>query len=402
MRLIQSLLMPVAVGLSAVSLACSSDSGPGTGGSGGGGGSAGGSVADVFDDKTVAYEAGGEKCSSAVRPANDGFCPASCDAVGTDCGNVKRGRPIETCCVLVGEPGEGNPPTLERTNDTKEYSGNGAPNFSCFEPDNYPAKPGTPRMVTMKGEVESFANGCDLVGVKIEVFKVQRTGDPATEGDLGDLVGAPVITDSNSEIVLEEVSTCVDDRRNRAYEYPDVPTETELVIKTSGASAQDSWRPLYTYNVYISEDDPDLSGDIYTRDVSALAEDDFATIPSVAIGRTITPGNGALGGEVHDCDNIRVQNARVDISVPRVALVYFNADEDDPLPDLNRDRIGTGRTALFSALDVKPGAVRVSATGLLPDGDGFRLVSAGYHDVRVFPDSVTSVSFRGLRPYQVP
>lgn len=393
MRRLPSSTIRSACALALLQAACSSDSGPGGGGTDG---------VRVFDGKTVSYETEGAVCDGrAVRPTNDGFCPDDCGAVGTDCGRAGN-RPIDSCCVLVGEPGKGKPPTLERTTETKKYSGTGPPDLSCLEPGGYPAKPGTPRDVTMKGVVDSFANGCDLVGVKVEVFRVKRTGDPATDGELGDRVGTPVVTDSTFEVVLEEVSKCVDDRKNRAYEYPGVPTETELVIRTSGATPQDTWRELYAYNVYIAPDDPDLEGDVYHRDVSALAEDDFATIPSVAIGRTIAAGNGAVGGEIHDCGNVRLQNARVDVSTPRVSLVYFNSSEDNPLPDLNRDQIGTGRTALYSALDVKPGFVRISATGLVPDGEGFRLVTLGYADARVFPDSVTSVSLRGLRPFQVP
>ncbi len=388
-RLHTASILPAA----ALALACSSDKGPGGGG---------GTDLRVFDDKTVAYEADDVVCEGrTARPTNDAFCPSDCSGLAPDC-NRASNRPIDSCCVLVGEPGKGDPPTLERTTTTKEYSGTGPPNLSCLDPSGYPPKPGTPKIVTMKGVVDSFANGCDLVGVKVEVFRVKRTGDTATDGELGELVGSPVVTDSTFEVVLESVSKCTDDRKNRAYEYPGVPTDTELVIKTSGATAQDSWRDLFTYNVYIAPDDPDLEGDVYHRDVSALAEDDFATIPTVAIGRTIAGGNGAIGGEVHDCDNIRLQNARVDISKPRVSLVYFNSSEDNPLPDLNRDSFGTGTTSLYSALDVKPGFARVTATGLVPDGEGFKLVSVGYADVRVYPDSVTSVSLRGLRPYQVP
>lgn len=86
------------------------------------------------------------------------------------------------------------------------------------------------------------------------------------------------------------------------------------------------------------------------------------------------------------------------MSTSREALVYFNADEDNPLPDLNQSDIGTGRTALYAALDVKPGFARVAATGLMNG----KLVSLGYYDVRVFANSVTSVSLHGLRPYQEP
>lgn len=403
-RLLKALSVAAAVAICA-GISCSSDSGA-TGGGGGSGGGDGG--APDFD-----FETGGPgACNGTAKPADTAYCDGVLDTFDADCQRAKN-RPIDVCNVLLTEPGQSaSNRYLSRTSDTKDYSGTGDPNLSCFDPASYPPKPGSSRTVKMKGEVTAFANGCDLVGVKVEVYTVQRTGDEATDGDLGDLIGSAIVTDQNSEVVLEDVDNCVDDRKNRAYEYLDVPTETELVVLTSGATTADGWRPLYTYNVFLSDNDPDCSGSVttscwdgedYVRELTALAEDDFNTIPTVAIGRTIQPGNGAIGGEIHDCDNIRIQNAIVDVSATRTALSYFNADEDNPLPDVNRNSIGTGRTAIYSALDVSPGVARVSAVGVVPGTDGNdQLVSLGYYDVRVFPDSVTSVTLRGLRPHQVP
>jgi len=53
---------------------------------------------------------------------------------------------------------------------------------------------------------------------------------------------------------------------------------------------------------------------------------------------------------------------------------------------------------LYSALDVAPGPVTVAATGLVNG----QPVSLGQHRVFVYPDAVTSVTFKGLRPYQLP
>lgn len=390
-------LMGVLSLLPVLGAACSSDKKDG-GGSGGGAG-------DYVNN-------GPGLCSGSTRPANDQFCYDMCTTEPSCSGSNK---PIESCCVLVGEPGRSDANKyLTRTTNTKEYSdSSGAPpNLKCFEEGSYPPKPpagGSSKTATLKGILKVFANGgcetTDLDGVKIEVFKVKRTGDPATDGSLDTLVGT-ALTIATEPVVEEDVEKCVGGKRyNRQYEYKDVPMYTELVVKTTGAG----WTPFYAYNVYISESDPDYDGGTtsYKYTVRALAEDDFATIPTVAIGKTISPGNAAVGGEVHDCDNIRLQNARVDISVPRAALEYFNADEDNPLPDTSRREVGTGPTAIYSALDVQVAGsqgtfLRVAGTGLIPDGDKDRLVSLGYVDVRAFPDSVTSVSLRGLRPYQVP
>ncbi|MEZ4223891.1 MAG: hypothetical protein R3B13_23275 [Polyangiaceae bacterium] len=375
--------------LSASMLACSEDKGASNGNTGGSG-------------NTV--------------PDNSAFCADTC--IGGEF-QAATGRPVDSCCVAVGEPGNSSSnPYLKRTTDTDEYADpkGGAPDISCFEPAGYPSQPpagGTSKTATLKGVVTTFANGgCvadDLIGpnaVTVEVYKVKRTGDPATDGALGDLVGTALVTNDQMPIVEEQVTNCNDDPKlNREYSYPEVPMYTELVVKSSGTG----WAPLYSYNIYITENDADYDSGAgtYKYDVRALAEGDFQTIPTVAIGKTITAGNGAIGGEVHDCKNVRLQFARVDVSVSRKGLVYFNDDEDDPLPDVTREFIGTGKTALYSALDIKvPGPegsyARMAGVGLVPGSDGDRLVSLGYFDVRVFPNSVTSVTLRGLRPFQVP
>ena len=320
---------------------------------------------------------------------------------------------MDSCCVLVGEPGAGTRPPLERTTDTNEFSDpSGAPpDLDCFNPASYPTIPadGQSKTATMTGVVESFASGCDLVGVKVEVFTVQRTGDPATDGLPDQLIGTAIQTDDTFPIEEEDVEKCTDPRQNRVYSYPDLPMYTELLIKTSSATATAGWADLYTYNVYITNDDPDYdaTAGTYYRRVQALAQDDFQTIPTVAYGSTISPGNAAIGGEVHDCGNIRLQYASVDINLPKTQLVYFDDNETNPLPSQGQTQLkATGRTALYSALDVSMEGkanrpVRVAASGLIPGGDGLELVSLGYFDIQVFPNSVSSVTLRGVRAFQV-
>ena len=128
----------------------------------------------------------------------------------------------------------------------------------------------------------------------------------------------------------------------------------------------------------------------------ALATDDYGVIAQAAIGRPITPGNGAIAGEVHDCQDFRLTNAIADVDVQKLALTYFSSDEDNPLPDLNA--LGTSKLGLYAAMDVVPGPATVAAIGLV----GGQVVSLGQHKVYVYPDTVTSLTFRGLRPQQVP
>jgi hypothetical protein len=47
---------------------------------------------------------------------------------------------------------------------------------------------------------------------------------------------------------------------------------------------------------------------------------------------------------------------------------------------------------------VPPGPVTVAAAGVVNGA----LLGVGYQRARIFPNSVTSVTFRGLKPYQLP
>ena len=174
------------------------------------------------------------------------------------------------------------------------------------------------------------------------------------------------------------------------YEYADVPSETELLVITAG----DIWAPIYDYGLFISN--ADVKNGAYLKDVRALASDDYQLIPQVALGKTVTAGHGVLAGEVHDCGDVRLVDAVVDIDQPKFSLSYFTDNEDNPLPDI--DAHSTSALGLYSALDVAPGPVTVAAAGVF----GGKVVSLGYFKGRIFPDAVTSFTFRGLRPFQLP
>src|SRR6185295_5655999 len=124
----------------------------------------------------------------------------------------------------------------------KEYAGAGAPKLDCFAPAGYPAKPGASSLVQMSGTVKIFSNGCESKLVKIEVFEVGE------DGALGAPAGTALTTASECKTngVPSDVPDC-GTRYECNYIYGNVPTEKELVVKTSGAN----WTDFYDYNVYI-------------------------------------------------------------------------------------------------------------------------------------------------------
>ncbi len=323
---------------------------------------------------------------SLAKPENQEFCEGSAAAVNCDLVTPQYGDQI--CGVPLKAPAD----ELKRSATVKEFSGSGPPKLECFTTGSYPAKPDTAnsQKVQVAGIAKIFSHGCESKDLKIEIFTVKRTGG-ADDGALDQAIGNPLTTSSDCTVngVASEEEDC-GTRYECNYIYNGVPTETELLIKTSGAA----WAALYDYNVFIPN--AEVKNGVWTHDVRALASDDYNVISQAAIGVPVTAGNGALAGEVHDCSDVRLQNATVEIDQPRKIVTYFTSDEDHPLPDTTARE--TSILSLYAAIDVKPGPITVAAMGMV---DG-KPTTVGFFKAQIFPDSVTSVTFRGLRPFQVP
>jgi len=348
----------------------------------------------VKSDPLPGVEHGDEgRCPGTVRPINDGFCAT--EAVSPDCSQVDQTTPIDLCGVPLKappkDPDSGNNVALERSTTVEEYAGSGPPDLGWLFPEGYPepADPDNSQDVTVNGVVNVFSHGCQSNEVDVSVYTVKRTGG-ADEAELGELVGSTVTTAEDCSIdgVAEENEDC-GTRYECRYSYPGVPSETELVFLTEGAV----WSQLYDYGVFIPNSE--VQGGEWEHDVRALAADDYTVIAQVAMGSPITPGNGAMAGEVHDCGDVRLLNAVADVDVSRFITTYFTDNEENPLPNL--DASATSTLGLYGAMDVRPGPVTVAAAGIV---DG-KLVAIGYFRARIYPDSVTSFTFRGLKPFQV-
>ena len=356
---LRSLALPLGALAVALSSGCGSD--PIIGGTGGSGGEA------VMCPDNLIKAPGSE------------FCAA--DAKVVDCTLSSIADRSHVCGVPLPDPTA----ELKRSSTVKEFAGAGPAKLECFAPAGYPAKPGASSLVQMSGTVKIFSNGCESKLVKIEVFEVGE------DGAIGAPAGTALTTAAECKTtgVATDISDC-GTRYECTYIYGNVPTEKELVVKTSGPN----WSDFYDYNVYIPAAEV-VNGE-WKHNLRALAADDYNAIAQAAIGGPITAGNGALAGEVHDCGDVRLQNAIVAIDKPKKILTYFTSNEAHPLPDLNAT--GTSILGIYAALDVAPGPVTVAAVGKV---DG-KLVTLGHYRARVFPNSVSIVTFRGVEPFQVP
>jgi hypothetical protein len=331
--------------------------------------------------------AGGGACGL-DKAENSEWCQA--EMVQPNCA-AASGLSDEVCGVAF--PAATGP--LVRSTGVKEFSGSGPPQVSCFEVGHYPAKPGTPATVKVQGLAKIFSHGCNSHDLQIQIYKVQRGG--ANDGDLGALVGTAVVTESEATCMAMGTQVANADCTTRyecPFEYDGVPTNTELVIKTSSPAGHQDWAPLYEYNDYIPTSE--VSGGVWAHDVRALSADDYQVIPKAAIGQPITPGNGAIAGEIHDCGDVRLSGALGAIDQSSAGFFYFNDDEQAPLPNL--EATSTSILGLYAALDIRPGPIVVAAMGLVDN----KPVTLGFYRARIFPNAVTAVTFKGLMPFQVP
>lgn len=327
---------------------------------------------------------------------------------------------VETACACVNEPlagefvtnqvgcdqlpTEGDVPRTPEDDFCNPGGGDGTPDLGCLMPGSY-RTPADPMMVTLYGVVDVFGNGGDADGITVEVYREGADGQP------GDLVGSA--TSSITSPCAEEEDEIDNDmvigtRELGFYSIADVPTETPLIIKTSGSP--DFWKDLYTYNFYILNDGVESgappsdacsetpTGARFEYRARTLSRSDYNSIPLTAgVPAGITSGHGALAGEIHDCSDVRLEFAQVGVSPEPKVLVYFNDNPSNPLPQMGRME-GTSILGLYAALDIPPGPVDVTALGRV----GEDIVSLGWYRARIFPNSVTAVTLRGLRPHQIP
>lgn len=367
-------------------------------------------------------------CSSSATPStHDASTPA--DASNTPTGlpgdeycraaatPACTGARVNTCGVCVATTQ--SPVARTNCDDTqrREYcrtGDTGAPNLTCYQPGSYPTA-GASQRVTLWGSVKVFGTGGDSQHIRVTVYRA------GADGALGEMLGTAVSDLTHPARGSEDVYAPARDRvlftrQLGGYQIPNIPTETELIVTTEGdaadASAQGLWsHRVYDFNIMFLNADVDramapasVPGDHKLRyDPRAISNTDWTAIPSTSgLSSGITPGRGALAGEVHDCDDVRLSNAAVESSPRRTwdgPVVYFSENDTNPLPDLSRVQQGTSILGTYALLDVEPGPVTVAAAGL----DAMRrTVHLGAYRARIFPDSISIVTFRGLRPWQVP
>jgi hypothetical protein len=192
-----------------------------------------------------------------------------------------------------------------------------------------------------------------------------------------------------------------------------IPTNTPLAIRTSGMGgvSDSTWAPIVLFRQIVSTNDPvcpagDSTHDTcwknaaktqYEMSVSVLSRQDYVSIPtSVGLSAGITPGHGAIAGEVRDCEDVRIENASVGYNPVPDRFAYFNSNPFMTLPV--NGKLSTDALGLFTGMNLAAGAIRVRAQGKL----GAQLVDLGGADAVIFPDTVSIVGLNAGRSIAQP
>jgi hypothetical protein len=349
-------------------------------------------------------------------------CPAECASTPT-CARDE----ILTCCACVKPPAAAD--TLGRTpcGVMSDYCDEAPPdpvNVACLKPDGWPdPPPDSPPTVTIRGVVDVYGSGNTAAGgdITVEFYRMAADGTPdgSPIGTYSATLAAcrddllPVVREDGDEAaccpgpcqeLLPDADGCTptsgDCRALWYYEIADVPTYAPLILHTSGDPTLGLWKDMYYSNVFFFPEDVEDGADYVFYRAKTLSVDDWRAIPATAGDFDgIARGQGAVAGEIHDCDNVKLYNATVGVNpVTRsTTFTYFNGVEAKPYPDTLRTT--TNSDGLYAALEIPPGSVRVTAVGRVA-GEG--LVNLGWWDAHVFPDALTVVTIRGTRPTQVP
>lgn len=373
----------------------------------------------------------------------------ACDgAAGTipDCNDLELGG---SCFVRPTAP-------IARTacGVFRDFCGDGSttsPQLACL--DGTAATP-VDKRVTVTGFVGVFATGPDTDNLTIQAFEQSTlaTGsNPATLTPFARASTARTLTDATTMRACDADSTvgcvtpattcsidCADGLEGRADKgfychalasggdacgkrarwearytlASNVPVGRPIAIRVTGpdGTSDHRWTSTITFGVIVPSTAPacatdtsvecyDASG-AYRLDLTALSLVDYLGLPQRAgLMGGITAGQGAIIGQVHDCDGVRLANAQVGFIAadqPDRVTYFDTSDPAVPFPDAGRAQLGTDPSGLYAAFNFQPGAVTVEAAGLLT-ADG-ALVGLGAVESRVYANTVTLVGLSGARP----
>jgi hypothetical protein len=286
----------------------------------------------------------------------------------------------------------------------------GAPDLSCI---GNPAAVGSSVPLTVEGCVDIFGVG-NLAERDTEVALFAADVDPKTGTPLA--TGIVAVTNQASGLACDGANA--DAPACRAFDCSSegfyrltgpVPSNTPVTIRISHPTAS---IVVDTYVWGLVFRDSDATDGVYNYEAPIIYSSTYDSIPTLS-GRFVTGaadlgdgvGNGVIAGEVHDCNDVIVENAVVGMTGferSTMSTVYFDGEEDpgpDPL------RTATASDGLYAVLNV-PGDVERQIVAGVRDtacaGEDCQCLSLGSRTVKTYADSVSIVVLEGDFPVIAP
>jgi hypothetical protein len=367
-------------------------------------------------------------CSSSSPMGGDGGTPS------TDCPSGLSKKTIGGVEYCVRSPTQ-NAEGYDEGNSTPTCGDPKAIDLSCFTtPQTAPATPAT---VTVEGYVDTFGLEKSTNGVTVEIRKLDGTLLGSTTATANHhctrtKTGGSVKECTNDDPCRPTNRVCDTVQRRcvptlAGYTIPDVPTNTAVVIKTSGTGFRNTHifgrhfgtRKCQNPKIFAEataacrsgEDAAGMSADCFIRDVSGtqtlvfrydaniISDVTWNLIPLTAgYSRGIAPGNAAFAGQIHDCNNNRLRHAAVAVSPAAKGklLTYFNGDCDNPTA--NVVELYTQRDSIYAVLDGQPGKVKMTAEAM----SGGSIVTLATYEIELFANSVSLLTFGPPLPTVTP
>jgi hypothetical protein len=194
-------------------------------------------------------------------------------------------------------------------------------------------------------------------------------------------------------------------RWEAGYSMDNVPTNRTLVVRITGpgGSLNTTWVQVLRWNTLLATartcngaadtDCFDAANANFRLDLVATSQADWLRLAQES-GLTggVPNGDGAIYGEVRDCDDVRLSGVVVGVKPAAARVTYFAADPLALTPDVSRAASGTDPLGRFAAFAIHAGRVTVDAAGIaavampVESGDGGESSDAGV----VVRDEVTS------------
>ncbi len=269
------------------------------------------------------------------------------------------------------------PPDLGDMKAYKENSGTWEPvdgfdeSFvSCYEDDSLLPQKG--EQVKLMGDIDVFGLKTNTRDLNVEVYSMD-----ITTGKKDQLLASTVTIQKGNSI------------SDGYYDFGETlfPTGEPLIFFVYGSGdKKDKYFDTYRYYIYLDKNMEEQDGYVHFA-ANIVSQDSVDLIPTMAgYPNGISPGHGALAGEIRDCYGNQLENVVIGFAKWPPKMVYTDGT-DNHYP--KNDQLATNKDGLYIGIDFESGENIVAAKGTI-NGKTYIL---GVYRIFIEPDSINILSF---------